>query len=278
MTDVSEICSQLDAELLDTIAQRRGSVLLKARRDGNVVAVKGYDLAEKDTYDRKELLDKEAEILEEVDSFLGNTLFVAYVATGESDKWLITKWIDGATASEFSRGLEDGDRTQRLASMFRSVAGVLRKVHHAGYLHGDIQPAHVIISPELTDPVLIDWGLGRRIIDTVPYSGGFVHYAAPEIAQGMIDERSDIAYTVSAEIYSFGAMMALCYSGNTAVDYELSEPLSAKLSKVAAGNLRKFGKAGSPDERKLLAAIEQCLSFEPDDRPASFDEVEELLS
>ncbi len=279
MIDTHMICSQLGAELIEAVAQRRGSVLLKAREnDGRIVAIKGYDPDETDTYDRKDLLDKEAQILKEVNPFLSTELFVAYTPIKGSGNWLTTKWIDGATASEFSRGLDNGSRIHQLTEMFRSIAEMLGKIHEAGYLHGDIQPAHVIIPPNSSNPVLIDWGLGRRIDDATPYSGGFVHYAAPEIAQGMIDKRNDIAYTIGAEVYSFGALMALCYSGNTAVDYDLGEPLSEKLAKVAQGNLRKLGDPESSEEQRLLSAIRQCLSFRSEDRPASFRKAEELLA
>lgn len=277
MIDASTICKQLGAELIEAVAQRRGSVLLKARKDGNVLAIKGYDLDETDTYDRKELLDKEAQILKEVNPFLGSSLFVDYVSL-TSGNWLITQWIDGVTASEFSRSLPSDSRIRQITEMFRAAASSVRKVHEAGYLHGDIQPVHTIIPPDDSEPILIDWGLGRRIDDATPYSGGFVHYAAPEIAQGMIDKRSDIAYMISAEIYSFGAMMALCYSGQTAVAYDLSEPLPEKLASVARGHLRDFGNPESPEEAHLLAVIKQCLSFNPEDRPASLHDVEDLLA
>lgn len=278
MIDASAICKQLEVEFIEAVAQRRGSVLLKARKDGHIVAIKGYDLDEVDTYDRKELLDKEARILKEVNPFLGSSLFVDYVSTQGLGNWLIIRWIDGVTASEFSRSLPADRKTHRLTEMFRAAAGSVHNVHEAGYLHGDIQPVHTIISPDTPDPVLIDWGLGRRINDATPYSGGFVHYAAPEIAQGMIDRRSDIAYTISAEIYSFGAMMALCYSGQTAVTYDLSEPLPDKLAKVAQGHLRDFGNPESQEEAKLLAVIMQCLSFKSEDRPASLRDVDDLLA
>ena len=274
--DIHDICAQLGVELVDVIAHRRGSVLLKAVKDGRTVAIKGYDPSETDTYDRKELLDREAVTLEAVNPFLGVNLFVDYVSVDASSSWLITEWIDGVTASEFARDLK-GDRVQQLAAMFRGAALGLHKVNEAGYLHGDIQPAHVIISSDATDPILIDWGLGRRIADEVPYSGGFVHYAAPEIAQGMIEGRSDITYTISSEVYSFGAMMAFCYSGKTAVGYDLSEPLPEKLAKVAHGELREFVDATSPEEQSLVATIKRCLSFDPKERPASLNEVGVLL-
>lgn len=272
MIDMSVVCRELGMELVGVVDRRRGSVLLKARRNGGIVAVKGYDPDETDTYDRQELLRAEAAILREVDPFLSQQLYVSYNTDPTLGDWLVMRWVEGVTVSTYVRDLPE-DKTGPLAEVFRAGADALDRVHEAGFLHGDVQPAHLIISGDGLSPVLIDWGLGRRSNTPTPYAGGFVHYAAPEVAAAMLEKRVDIAYTRAAEIYSFGALMAFCYTGETATNYSLSDPLPQKLEKVAQGNLRPFGKLVTEKERQLVSVIRHCLAFHPEDRPASLREV-----
>jgi len=272
MINPSDISSILGLTFIDAIEQRRGSVLFKARLESEVYAVKGYDLEESDTYDRKQLLEREAAITREVSPHLQQALFVNYVRDETANNWLITHWIDGTPLAAHTLKSADGS-TGRTLKAFIETAEAFDRVHKAGFLHGDVQPSHVIIPNNANSPVILDWGLARRIDEIAPYSGGFVHFTAPEIATGMLDKSDKITYTLSAEIYSFGALMAFCYTGQTATDYALSAPLEDKLKLVASGTLRPLpAPAGKLDEA-ITSVIAKCLAFNPENRPSSLGEV-----
>lgn len=277
MKTPTEICTHLGVELVELVAQRRGSVLLKAERSGEFVALKGYDPEEPDTYDRGELLRAEADILSRVDHLLSRSTYLDYSSDAVFGEWLVTRWIDGTEAVPYVKSLVE-NRVDRMVALFRGIAQELARVHDAGYLHGDVQSAHVIVTPGSPAPVFIDWGLGRRIDEPKPYAGGFVHYAAPEIAQGMIDTRTDIDYNVAAEIYSVGALLRLCLDGQTAADYQLSDPFSLKLEKIARGKLRAFKPADGAKERALQTVVGKCLALQPESRFASLGKLDNALA
>ena len=272
MINVSDISSVLGLTFVDAVEQRRGSVLFKARQDSEMYAVKGYDLEESDTYDRKELLEREAAITREVSPHLQQDLFVKYVRDETANNWLVTRWVDGTTLAAYTLKTVDASMGRTLRA-FIETARALNRVHKAGFLHGDVQPSHVIMADDASSPVIIDWGLARRIDENTPYAGGFVHFTAPEIATGMLDKSDEIAYTLAAEIYSFGAVMAFCYTGQTATDYALSTPLEDKLKLVASGTLRPLPTPVGKLDEKLTPVIQRCLAFYPENRPASLDDV-----
>lgn len=272
MINLSDISSTLGLTFVDAIEQRRGSVLFKACLESEVYAVKGYDLEESDTYDRKEILEREATITREVSSLLQQDLFVKYVSNETASNWLITRWVDGTPLATYTLKAVDSS-TGRTLKAFIQTAEAFSRVHQAGFLHGDVQPSHVIMTVTANSPVILDWGLARRIDESTPYSGGFVHFTAPEIATGMLDKSDEIAYTLSAEIYSFGALMAFCYTGQTATDYALSAPLEDKLKLIANGTLRPLPTPVGKLDEKLTSVIKKCLAFSPEDRPASLDDV-----
>jgi serine/threonine protein kinase len=84
---------------------------------------------------------------------------------------------------------------QHSLSVMRQLATALYVIHHAGFLHLDIKPENVLITPEI-QVVVIDFDLARPIeskptrIRNLP---GTPTYLAPEtLARQRVDERSDI--------------------------------------------------------------------------------------
>jgi DNA-binding NarL/FixJ family response regulator len=85
----------------------------------------------------------------------------------------------------------------------RAIAEALRVIHVFGILHRDLKPANVMLRED-NSPVLIDFGLARRSMDTTGTTGvgqvlGSPYYISPEQAQGQrVDARTDL--------YSLGVM------------------------------------------------------------------------
>jgi CheY-like chemotaxis protein len=84
----------------------------------------------------------------------------------------------------------------------RAIAEALRVIHVFGILHRDLKPGNVMLRED-NSPVLIDFGLARRSMDTGTTGIGQVlgspYYISPEQAQGLrVDVRTDL--------YSLGVM------------------------------------------------------------------------
>lgn len=84
-----------------------------------------------------------------------------------------------------------------------SLAKALGDLHEAGYLHCDLKPANVLLRRS-GEPVLIDFGLVKKIGDGAGDGAGTVGYAAPEqLLTGVA--------TVQSDVFALGKMLkAVC--------------------------------------------------------------------
>lgn len=271
----------LGFELVEEIANRRGSFVWKVAKDGRFFAMKGCDPDIQDTYDRQSLIRRETAILRGLGSLAGSQ----YADSGEDatyGAWLLLRWIDGQTASTASKAIRTsshGDTWRELIPRFISIAETYAQIHEAGFLHGDVQTQHILFEERTGEIVILDWGLAQRVGDNnFPYKGGFVHYAAPEVALGMLEHFEAIDYGVAAEIYSLGALFRLMYTGETAVDYgsgNLAQiPFQDKLKAVSQSRLRAFPGSDDVEEVQMQSIMKRCLLKDANSR---FGSVRELL-
>ena len=271
----------LGLKVLETIADRRGSRLHKVRRDGVVMALKSAEVGSTDTYDRSGLLVREAELLRDLGDLVGSQ-YIDHGVHEELGPWLLLRWLEGATISDLTKASSDSqkaDRSNQLLPYFIQTAAQYAKIHGAGFLHGDVQVLHTLFEDGADTPTILDWGLGRRLSGENPaYKGGFVHYAAPEIAAEMLLKKPSMDYTVASEMYSIGSLMYVCYTHQTAVDYGADDHrsigLDLKLEAVAAGKLRGFEEPFDA----LQSVIMRCLSLDPAERYASASDLLQALS
>ncbi len=167
----------------------------------------------------------------------------------------------------------------------RQIARGLREAHAHGIVHRDLKPANIMIVRDRDGEEvvkLLDFGIGKVLGaegSTDPATdpraeltqeGRFVGspmYMAPEqIAHGHVDLRADI--------YSFGTVLYRCIAGahpfpkgNTALVmlahlHEKPAPLREKAPEVPAW---------------LGELVDRCMAKEPNQRPATMDEILRLL-
>jgi serine/threonine protein kinase len=275
MPNYKQIASQVGVSLLKIIEHRRGTMLLKVSHNGKQMALKCHDRSGMSTGN----LVNEITITKQ----LGELIGCQYQSHGSHSRvgpWLLLRWIDGPTISQLAsdtRQLPEEQKIEEQLQLFCKLVASYSAVHSRGILHGDVQPAHVLI--ENGQPVLIDWGLGRDENSSASYRGALVYYVAPEIADGMLAGNTAINYTVQAEIYSLGALMYMCMSGQTAVSYgsdELADTsFQYKLERVSSNQLRGFSAHSNQTEELLQAVVMQCLSLKPE---ARYQNTEQLLS
>jgi hypothetical protein len=143
----------------------------------------------------------------------------------------------------------------QLAPLLADLAATLGRLHAAGFVHGDVQPANVIVRPDAR-PVLIDFGSARAAHDdgadasTVELTPG---YAAPECGGGG-------RIGPAADLYGLGAI------GYRALTGRAPRPGAPPLIEVV-----------DAAPLALRAALDWAMEEAPDARPESAAELEAAL-
>lgn len=135
----------------------------------------------------------------------------------------------------------------------RQTAEALHALHGARWLHGDVNPANIVISPR-GDATLIDLGLARRLDGEEAIHDGWTPVSPRFLAPEM--HRAGVRLTSAADIFSLGVVLADMASRHT--HCQLQSP-----------------PALPPTMVKLLTSM---LSREPLRRPTADQVAEQLLS
>ena len=113
------------------------------------------------------------------------------------------EWIEGVPLDAWieGRAKREGDRTLR--SVVLQIAHALEDLSDAGWRHGDIKPANILVrareqadSHDAFDVHLIDWSLAAPLGESV--EGYTPHFAAPEV------RASGEVLSVQGDVYALG--------------------------------------------------------------------------
>lgn len=160
--------------------------------------------------------------------------------------YLVEEWIDGATLAEVLRGSGPLSPGQAL-SVSRGALSGLADVHRAGFVHGDVSAANVIVDADGVSK-LIDFGSVVRTGDRARAATGA--FAAPEVLAGA---------TVSppSDVYAAAAVLAMLLHGRTettpstrGVNIEVKSVLDRALGPDPAARYQ--------DAAQFLAALEEA--------------------
>lgn len=175
--------------------------------------------------------------------------------------YLITRWIDG---EQFPVHAIPAPRVTALA---RELLVQLAGVHELGFVHRDLKPTNIIVSPDQR-VWLLDFGIvygkarfsplnsKRRRIGTLPYM------APEQMDQGTANVRTDL--------YSVGLLLFQALSGR--------HPFGSRSNTARIHHPAPRTKDVRPDAPDALAnLIDALLTREPDARPASAREALALL-
>jgi hypothetical protein len=170
-------------------------------------------------------------------------------------------------ATEWVRGINLKDRIRRVApfplavcmDITLAVAQALQYAHENGFVHGDIRPENVLITPDGRVKVT-DFGLGAAMagssrvqLNALPRSAG---YLAPEIAEGRpVDTRSDV--------YALGCILCEMLTG--AIPFPAETPLAAAV-KHARDPVPSVRKANATVPVAVDGLVEKCLQKDPKSR------------
>ncbi|MFD6390969.1 protein kinase, partial [Nocardia sp. NPDC060259] len=150
------------------------------------------------------------------------------------------------------------------------LAAAIESAHRAGILHRDVKPANVLISG-YGEPQLTDFGIAR-----IP--GGFQTssslitgspaFTAPEVLKGHEP-------TVRSDIYGLGATLFALLTGHAAFERQAGEKVVAQFLRITTQPVPDLRAQDIPGD--VAAVIEQAMSPDPVDRPATAYEFGEML-
>jgi len=199
---------------------------------------------------------------------------LAPVLTAELNRrpeFVVMPFLEGATLARAIAG--PGRVTLPMALwVARQVAEALAALHQAGWIHGDVKPANVLVSP-VGHATLLDLGFahrphsGRHVLDR-PFFGT-LRYAAPELFTSTVgaDARSDL--------YSLGATLFESIAGRAVFDADTPARLAEAHLRDVPADVRRH----APDTPRTVAAlIAELLAKCPLRRPQTAGELVDRLA
>jgi eukaryotic-like serine/threonine-protein kinase len=171
----------------------------------------------------------------------------------EGNLYLTMEYVEGTTLRDLMRkGRLPIARVVRVAL---DLCAGLSAAHASGVVHRDLKPTNVLVETASGRVVMVDFGIAHAIGEESGLTVGAIgtpRYMAPEQASvGKIDERTDL--------FALGLIILELATG-APVDPRAPEPYRAPLPALA---------------QEILA---RCLRRERADRPASADEVAQVLA
>jgi tRNA A-37 threonylcarbamoyl transferase component Bud32 len=185
--------------------------------------------------------------------------------------YLVMEFIDGCTLETLIRqgGPLEVPAVLRIGIQ---IARGLAAAHQQGLIHRDIKPANILLENGVQRVRLTDFGLARAADDASLTQSGFIagtpNYMSPEQVNGdPIDHRGDL-FSLGSVLYEMCTGRAPFRAPNTA----------AVLRRVAEEPPRPIPDINPDVPEPLCRLIERLHAKNPADRPASAQEVADLLA
>ena len=138
------------------------------------------------------------------------------------------------------------------AKIMKQILEAVNYLHYHGVCHRDLKPENILFSSvdELSQLKLIDFGLSKvlkTMDDTIKGEVGTLYYMAPEVIQGIYNEKCDV--------WSCGVILYIMLSGNPPFFSDNEEKLKEKICNIDYNfKLPIFSKI-SDDAKELLKSI-----------------------
>ncbi len=173
---------------------------------------------------------------------------------GEDGWWVVERWIDGTPLSEIlSAGrFQPAD----LPRLMREIASGLSALHRAQIVMRELAPSRVLLAKADGRAVLTDFELAKLLEGGPTVSPGEEWPEDPYRA----DEVGPTEVTVQADLYSWARILVHAAAGRLPARGE---------------DINVVAKCGLP--KRVWVTAQSCLEPAPSRRPASMDEVEEVI-
>ncbi|MGW7446467.1 protein kinase domain-containing protein [Kitasatospora sp. NPDC054795] len=246
---------------LTKISDRRGSAVWKATGPHGAASIK------LGTGEAAEATAREASVL---DQLPGYTMTSGRCTDGV---WYVTPWLTGPSTWQIFRPVrKDGCRKVEALAAAVGLCRAVADLHAAGWVHGDLQPAHGIHGEDGTVR-LLDFAWTRRI-DSTPwttFNGTMIHLTAPELAARIINGPQPVQTTLTADVYALAATLWTCVTGTWPLDYataglETETPVDEIRKAIAHRTVPMSTAMPWP---ALQTRLRHVLLAAPDDRPTA---------
>jgi serine/threonine-protein kinase len=203
---------------------------------------------------------------------ISNRHLAPVVATSliRAPQYIVFPWLEGASLDARIRAGQQFD-APRVLWIARQAAEALDALHAAGWMHGDVSPGNIHVSPS-GHVTLIDLSFARRrdeigsAVDR-PIMGTCA-YLAPEYLTSAL--RSDMR----SDIYSLGAVMFEMFSGRPPYRADSLAELADQQRHAAPPDLVRL----APHvPREVARLVRRMLAHDPLRRPQSPRELVEQL-
>jgi hypothetical protein len=228
---------------------------------GHAVAIKALSQGRKSSIAELKNLEREAEILKDLDH--PNIVKLIRVHHERGLAFLVLEWVEGKNLGDI---LDSGIPTTEVTlAVFEQIARALAYAHDRGLLHRDISPGNILVGTgnvaKLTDFGL-SRGSGLHSLTGSHNVMGTRGYLAPEVL-------THLAYSTQSDVFAFGAclykaltgrIMSLDETTSPLRDLPVHDPLRTFLERCVANDReRRF-----PNASALADALETILAL---DRP-----------
>lgn len=192
------------------------------------------------------------------------------VAEWQGVPYLVMQYSRGST---LQKRVEDQGplELKEILRIGMQAARGLAAAHASGLVHRDVKPSNILIDGTVERALLTDFGLARAVDDaSITRSGtiaGTPQYMSPEQARGdAVDARSDL--------FSLGGVLYFMSTGRPPFRADNSYAVLRLIADQEPRNMREI----NPDlPAWLCTLVSHLMAKEPGDRPASAQEVAEVL-
>ena len=174
------------------------------------------------------------------------------------NQYLVQEWIEGTTLQEklhFSGKLSESETK----SILLNIVLVLEHVHSQGIVHNDIKPGNIILRLQDRLPVLIDFGIARKVNANYGHDiVGTPGYMSLEQAMGKV--------SVNNDLYSLGLTAIHLLTGKSplSIDFDTNKDNFWERAKTAF-------------DPKLVEVIDRAIASESERRFTSAAQMRNML-
>jgi serine/threonine protein kinase len=177
---------------------------------------------------------------------------------------IVSEWISGQSSRSYlessSHTRNGAPRKEALLNLFRGMCVEVAKLHDIGLVHGDLQPAHFMVS-DSGDITLIDFGMTKAPLTVdLPAEGGMVHFNSPEVCLRQQAGTSVPVLDFVSEIYSLCAVFWFLYSGNVPIRYPANAAYADCLTSIINGNRAHWPDTADVENCQFIPELENVLN------------------
>lgn len=178
---------------------------------------------------------------------------------------LFMEYVNGAPLSD-----KDANRSlDEILRIIGEVARGLHAMHIAGFVHADLKPTNILVSPEGLVK-LIDLGQSAKIHEAKVRVQGTIDYMAPEqVQRGTLDHRTDV-FGLGAALHKVVTGKPIATGMNQTVSVHSQSLVGRRISEIRESTMHELPVCVS-------RLIDDCCQTNPTDRIADMPAVVERI-